>query len=81
MPVNSITPSQPAQAPQAIKKSDIESSRKQAEIQEDDKVKSRKDAADQNARLSQAQNQKTQETKASVNTNGQKVGSLINITA
>ena len=81
MPVNAITPSQQAQAPQAIKKSDIESSRKQAEMQEDDKVKSRKDAADQNAQLAKAQNQKAQEAKPSVNTSGQKVGSLINITA
>jgi hypothetical protein len=76
MPVTSITPSQPAQAPQAIKKNDNTAARKQVEIQDDEAVKNRKLAEEKNAQL-----QKTQEAKASVNTSGQKVGTLINISA
>jgi hypothetical protein len=81
MSVNSISPSQPAQATQALKKDDVATARKQTEIRDEDKVKSRKDAADQYSQARDVHLQKATETKASINTNGQKVGSLINIAA
>lgn len=86
MSVNSISPSQPVQANQALKKSDVVAARKQAEILEADTMKGRKNAADQHARTQKAQSQQAQiqnshEAKASVNTNGQKVGTLINTAA
>lgn len=83
MPVNSISPSQQAQT---IKQSDIASTRKQADIRDADKVKDRKAAADQNARVQkeQARNEqiaRSQEVKPGVNSSGQKVGTLINTSA
>jgi len=78
MPVNSIPANQAAQT---IKQSDITSARKQTEIRDADKVKDRKDAAGQNAQIQQEQAQKAQPAKASINTNGQKVGTLINTAA
>ena len=77
MTVNSISPSQPSQAAQAFKKTEAASARKQPEAPEANTVKPRKDAVEQNAQV-----QKSYETnKATVNTNGQKVGTVINIAA
>jgi hypothetical protein len=77
MTVNSISPSQPAQAAQAFKKTEDASSRKQSEAHEVNTVKPRKDAAEHNAQV-----QKSHEAnKPTVNTNGQKVGTVINIAA
>jgi hypothetical protein len=77
MTVNSISPSQPAQTTQAYKKTEDASTRKQPEAQEASKVKPRKDTAQHTAQV-----QKPHETsKPSVNTSGQKVGTLINVSA
>lgn len=83
MTVNSISPNQPAQATQpaqitkAFKKTEDTSVRKQAEAPEANTVKPKKDAVEQNAQV-----QKSHEAnKPTVNTNGQKVGTVINIAA
>ena len=85
MPVNSISPSQPAssqsaqaaQAAQLVKKSDAAAARKQDNIQESNKVNDSKDAAKLQAQVQRAQ----EPGRASVNTSGQTVGSLINVSA
>jgi hypothetical protein len=80
MPVNSIPPSQhsqPTQAAQDAKRSDAVAARKQANTQESNKVNDRKDAAERQAQLQKAQEQ----SKPSVNTSGQKVGTRINVSA
>jgi len=77
MTVNSISPSQPAQTTQAYKKTEDASARKQPEAQEASKAKPRKEAVEQNTQV-----QKPHETnKPSVNTSGQKVGTVINVSA
>jgi hypothetical protein len=77
MSVNSISPGQPAPAAQAVKKTEEAASRKQSATLDADKVKARREAAEHNVQI-----QKLQESaKASVNTNGQKVGTLINVSA
>jgi hypothetical protein len=82
MAVNSISPTQPVQQAQAVKKSEGTESRKQADIQEANRVQSRKESDQHQARIRQAQLGKTQEpSKPSVNTSGQKVGTLIDISA
>lgn len=77
MPVNSISPSQPAQAAQIAKKSDVAAARKQSSIQESNKVNDKKDAAERQAQLQKAQ----EPSKPSVNTSGQKIGTRINVSA
>jgi hypothetical protein len=82
MPVNSISPgqpasSQPAQAAQLVKKSDAAAARKQDNLQESNKVNDSKDAAKLQAQLQKAQ----EPSKAGVNTNGQKIGTRINVSA
>lgn len=77
MPVNSISPSQPAQATQITKKSDAAAARKQSSIQESNKVNDKKDAAERQAQLQKAQ----EPNKPSVNTSGQKIGTRINVSA
>lgn len=82
MPVNSISSSQAAQQQQAINNSAVTASRKQSDIQDTSKLKERNQAAEQQARVHQALQQKAQEpVKPVVNTNGQKIGTLINTAA
>jgi hypothetical protein len=82
MPVNSVSPSsvppsQTAQTAQPGKETAAAAARKQDKLQESNKVNDSKDVA-----RHQAQVQKAQEPdRASVNTSGQKVGSLINVSA
>lgn len=83
MTVNSISPNQPAQATQpaqitkAFKKTEDATIRKQADAAESNAVKPRKDVVEQSAQV-----QKPHEAnKPTVNTNGQKVGTVINIAA
>jgi len=77
MPVNSISPSQSVQTAQLAKKSDAVEARKQANIQESNKVNDKKDAAERQAQLQKVQEQ----NKPAVNTSGQKIGTRINVSA
>jgi len=77
MPVNSISPSQSVQTAQLAKKSDAVAARKQANIQESNKVNDKKDAAERQAQLQKVQEQ----NKPAVNTSGQKIGTRINVSA
>ena len=77
MTVNSISPNQHAQATQAFKKTEDTTSRKQAEATESNAVKTRKNAVEQSAQV-QKPHEANQPT---VNTNGQKVGTVINTAA
>ncbi len=77
MTVNSISPNQSAQPTQAFKKTEDTSVRKQTEAPKTNTVKPKKEAVEQNAQV-----QKPHEAnKPTVNTNGQKVGTVINIAA
>lgn len=77
MPVNSISPNQPAPASQVSRVAETAAARKKSDIQEANKVKDRNDAAERQAQL-----QKVQEAnKPAVNTSGQKVGTRINTAA
>lgn len=77
MPVNSISTSQPAPAPQVSKIAETTAARKKSDIQEASKVKDREIAAERQAQL-----QKFQEAnKPVVNTSGQKTGTRINTAA
>ncbi|HUX89416.1 MAG TPA: hypothetical protein VMV48_01840 [Gallionellaceae bacterium] len=77
MSVNSISPSQTVQPAEAPKKAEVVAARKQSETEEASKVDNRKEAARQKAQV-----QSTQEpVKPSVNTSGQKTGSIINVAA
>lgn len=80
MPVTSISPNPVVQQAQSVKKSDAAQARKQAEIRETNKVNERKADAVQNARIEKAQMQQ-EAAKATVNTNGQKIGTRINTAA
>jgi len=78
MPVNSISPNQPVQTTTVQKQTNVTEARKQSEKQEANKVQARRDTAGQNAQKIQ----KAQEpVKQSVNTNGQKVGGRIDVSA
>ena len=78
MSVNSISPSQTVQPAEAPKKAaEVVAARKQSETQETNKADSRKQAD-----RHQAQVQSTQEpVKPTVNTSGQKTGTIINVAA
>ncbi len=82
MAVNSISHAQPAQQTQAERKTEVATARKQSDVQEANKVKDRRDAAEHNAQVQKAQLQKTQESaRPTVNTSGHKVGTVINTSA
>lgn len=82
MPVNSISPSQPAQLMQAAKKSEATAARKKSEIQDTNQVNDRKAAAERQAQIQKSQLQQTQEAaKPVVNSNGQATGTRINTSA
>lgn len=77
MPVNSISPNQPAPASQVSKVAETATARKKSDLQETSKVKDRENAAERQAQL-----QKFQEAnKPVVNTSGQKTGTRINTAA
>lgn len=82
MPVNSISPSQPAQQAQAVKSNDLTAARKQSDNHDANRINDKKDADLHRARIQQAEQQNAAEpVKPAVNTSGQKIGTLINVAA
>ena len=77
MPVNSIPPSQPVQTTETPKKADVAAVRKQSEIKESNKVEAKKE---DNNKMAQTQSQPEQ-VKPTVNTSGQKTGTIISVAA
>jgi hypothetical protein len=82
MSLNSISScqsaqSQPAQAAQVNKKPEVDAARKQSDVELAAKVREQKDNEQRKVHELQVQNS----AKPSVNTNGQRTGSLINIAA
>jgi hypothetical protein len=77
MSVNSIPSSQPVQPAEAPKKAaEVVAARKQSDVQETNKVDSRKQAE-----RHQSQVQSTQQAKPTVNTSGQTTGTIISVAA
>jgi flagellar biosynthesis/type III secretory pathway protein FliH len=82
MPVNSISPNQQLHYARIAKKTELAAARKQVELQEANKVKDKKDAAERQAQLQNQQLQKAQETgKAAGYASGQQTGTRINTSA
>jgi hypothetical protein len=82
MTLNSVSSSQAAQSQstqtaQVNKKPEVDAARKQSDVELAAKVREQKDNEQRNVHELQVQNS----VKPSVNTNGQKTGSLINIAA
>ena len=76
MPVNSISPSQPAVS-QLSKVAETSAARKKSDVQESNRVKDRSDALDRQAELRKVQ----EANKPAVNTSGQKIGTRIDVSA
>lgn len=77
MPVNSISPNQPAQASQVSKVAETAAARKKSDIQQANKVQERNDVAERQAQLKKVQ----EANKPVVNTSGQQTGTRINVSA
>lgn len=77
MPVNSISPSQTVQTAEAPKNTQVAAVRKQSEIQQSNKVDAQKEESNKMAQM----HSKPEPAKPSVNTSGQKTGTIINVAA
>jgi hypothetical protein len=77
MAINSISPNQPVQSTQSIKKVEVAERHKQSDIRDANKEKDRKEGVERQAQLQQTQ----ERNKPAVNTSGQKIGTRINVSA